>query len=602
MRLEINKEICESCNAACLENCPNKLMLKHMGCRHCHPEKAACAIACERNAIIECAKGILRIEGKKCNACGKCVQACAYDAISIIGNKAAKCDLCYSKGFQIECIKNCRNSAIKIARSLEEIKKVEELLGWNLKEVNAKRVVKTGEDFEIIQDSNGEKIYCIKEILPLSGEEAGILNQFIKGYRAMPAHNAGQFVRRSAEMNNIELNENQIENFTMIIEAESSSFGIIKALMKNESLEEIACIGTGKEKEILVYHNVFGWLKTNLYFSSEDFARELINKMGRVSGRRLSLKNPVLNAVLENGDRLNASINPVAYSGLNFTIRRFRQNPFTPLDLINLKTLSAESLAFLWIALQAAGSILICGNTGSGKTTTVNALFGFLPKDERTIMVEETPEINIPQKHAIRLKTSDNVSMQSLITETLRMRPDRVIVGEIRSAKEVSAFIDTMLAGQGKGSFATFHAQSADECLSRLNALGIDKGYLESIDLIIVQKRWDKIDIERGIKQDLRRVVEISEVSGNKTKAIFKYDHKKDLLLWKGSGKKMLSKIGNCYSLGKNGINKEITLRAKLLERIRNESFTVGQLCKFCNNFERDMQFRGGILEKYGLS
>ena len=268
--------------------------------------------------------------------------------------------------------------------------------------------------------------------------------------------------------------------------------------MKNENLEEIACIGTGKEKEILVYHNAFGWLKTNLYFSREDFAKELINKMGRVSGRRLSLKNPVLNAVLGNGDRLNASINPVAHQNINFTIRRFRQNPFTLLDLINLKTMSAESLAFLWLALQAAGSILICGNTGSGKTTTLNALFSFLPKDERVIIVEETPEVNVPQEHAVRLKTSEHISMQSLITETLRMRPDRVIVGEIRSTKEVSAFIDTILAGQGKGSFATFHAQSADECLSRLNALGIDKGYLESIDLIIVQKRWDKVDIEKG--------------------------------------------------------------------------------------------------------
>ena len=601
MKLNITRHICEKCDANCMQNCPNKLKIENILCEHCSPSKAACFNACERHAIFECAKGILAIDKKKCNGCGKCIYACKQNAILLVNNKAEKCDLCFSKGFQIECIKNCANSAIRLGRSQDEIKTVEELLGWNLKEIKIKRTIKQDDDYEVGQNSNEEKIFLMKNVLPVSGEEAHLLNFLIREYRAMPAHNIGQFIYWQMKKSNIELNESQKENFSKIIEAESSSSGILKFLLGNGALEEIACIGTGKENEILVYHAAFGWLKTNLYFSKEETVKELINKMARISGRRLSLKNPKINAVLENGHRLNASMNPIAFSGINFTIRKFKQNPLTPLDLISLKTANAEALAFLWMAIRTNCSLLLCGNTGSGKTTTLNALFGFLPKDDRIIITEETPEINIPQKHVIRLKTSENISMKDIIVETLRMRPDRVIIGEIRNKDEVNAFMDTVLAGQGKGSFATFHAQSAAECLNRLKSLGVEEDYFESIDLIVLQKRWDRIEIGSGIKQDIRKITEIAEISKNKAKNIFKYDHKKDSFIAKGFGKRMLEKMQNCYCLNQREIIEEIMLRAKLLQKMDNAFFTLEELSNFFNKFEHDKQFRREIIGKYNL-
>jgi Flp pilus assembly CpaF family ATPase len=117
--------------------------------------------------------------------------------------------------------------------------------------------------------------------------------------------------------------------------------------------------------------------------------------------------------------------------------------------------LDSQSLAFLWLALQSDCTLLICGNTGSGKTSTLNALFCFVPANERIVVVEETPEIRLPHEHQIRLASSLElgIDMHSLIVDSLRMRPDRIIVGEMRTASETKAFVDTLLAGQGKGSY-----------------------------------------------------------------------------------------------------------------------------------------------------
>ena len=134
---------------------------------------------------------------------------------------------------------------------------------------------------------------------------------------------------------------------------------------------------------------------------------------------------------------------------------------------------------------------MISGNTASGKTTTLNALFSFVPANERVLIAEETPEIMIPHAHQMRLVASREmgIGLKDLVYDTLRMRPDRMIVGEVRSREEAGALFDVLLAGQARGCYATFHAQSAEEARSRFRHLGVNPEDLSSLDCIVVQRR-----------------------------------------------------------------------------------------------------------------
>jgi len=203
--------------------------------------------------------------------------------------------------------------------------------------------------------------------------------------------------------------------------------------------------------------------------------------------------------------------------------------------------------------MQTSCSILVCGNTGSGKTTTLNSLFCFLPPNERIVVVEETPEIVLPQEHKVKLNTSENigVGMEKLIENTFRMRPDRVIVGEVRSSEECKGFVNTMLAGQAKGSYATFHAESASEALQRMQSLGVKKESLGSIDLIVVQKRIQRINL-KGQRKEERKVTEICEIGkdGN-LRVLFELNHKEGNLKEKNKSIRIMEKVIQTFSINK---------------------------------------------------
>ncbi len=233
-------------------------------------------------------------------------------------------------------------------------------------------------------------------------------------------------------------------------------------------------------------------------------------------------------------------------------------------EIGNNGTASFEMLAFLWLAIQSDCSILICGNTGSGKTTLLNALLCFVPKKERLIIVEDTPEIRAIHEHSVRLCTSINTTMQQLIENTMRMRPDRVIVGEIRKSEEVHSFIDSALAGQGKGCFATFHAKSAKEAISRLLTYGVIEEDIASIDLIITQKRRSVLEKKRLVEQ--RKLEEIAEINGKEVEIIYCWDQMHKQFKRKNKSKKALEKICATFSLTEEGFFTELKKRAEFLK------------------------------------
>ncbi len=458
MRLRLDKSKCGTCEKECMQNCPHSLEPKALNCMHCRPEEAPCVLACPKNAFFESAEGILSIDSELCDGCGKCADACPENAIVLRKGKAAKCDLCADLDFAQACVETCPNSSISIERTTKEIKQAEKALGWRIfkPEKRAGRTLLKKEGHSI-KEREKEKWYEIEEFPELSTEEAMLLREIIERFQSDSEAGKSEIPKAMdsfLEENLIELDERQKEYFLGIMYSLVNGFGPVSLLLEDEALEEIALIGTGKNKPLRVFHRLFGWCKCNVYFSDTKSVVNAVNRMLIKTDRRLSLSNPRVNGVLPDGSRLNATIPPVSFAYPSFTIRKFNSKKFTCTELVKNNTISAEAMAFLSLALETDCSLLIAGNTGSGKTTTLNALFSFVPENERVVMIEETPELQIPHSHSIKLNVAERqgITMTDLIVDSLRMRPDRIIVGEIRSRQETGAFIDTLLAGQGKGS------------------------------------------------------------------------------------------------------------------------------------------------------
>ncbi len=365
----------------------------------------------------------------------------------------------------------------------------------------------------------------------------------------------------------IELDSQQKKYLPKTALAHTFGMLFLNALLADPNIEEIAMTGVGEP--VFVYLRNIGWRQTNAAIDDASLAIDTINKMGRRMGRRLTLANPKINAALPDGSRLHASTSPISQT--EFTIRKFRSNPISVPELASLKTITPEALGFLWLVLQSDISAIVAGNTASGKTTTLNALFSFIPLQERVVIIEETPEIEIPHVHKVMLCSNAElgIGMEDLVHDSLRMRPDRVIVGEIRTQKETSAFMEAVLAGQARGTYATFHANNSGECLRRLVMLGISEADMPAISIVIVQRRSLLYDRIRRKVSERRAIVEISEVGKDcKPLLLFAQDAKTGGLRATGNKSATLSYAAQSMGLTIREATAEIRKRSALISSL----------------------------------
>ncbi|MBD3210480.1 hypothetical protein GF318_03815 [Candidatus Micrarchaeota archaeon] len=361
-----------------------------------------------------------------------------------------------------------------------------------------------------------------------------------------------EMVISAAGERGIFLGKEQQDYVCMAAVSQIYGFAFLEELLSNPEIEEISVIGP--EKPVFAYFRRKGWNAVNACFDDEKAIEGMINRLSRPLGRHITMQNPRIDATLPDGSRLHASLPPV--SGGEITIRKFRDRPFSPKELAMNGTVRMEELALLSLLMQCDLSVIVAGNTASGKTTTMNALFTFVPADERVIIAEETPEINVPHEHQLRLLANREmgIELRDLVYDSLRMRPDRMVVGEIRNQKEAEALFDVLLAGQARGSYATMHAQSAEEALSRLKSFGIPRLDLESIDCIVVQRRMLQYDPGKRKNTETRKVVEIAEVD-NGVRPVFR----------KTGETRLLEKIAESFSLEEREIREELKKRKRLL-------------------------------------
>ncbi len=421
-------------------------------------------------------------------------------------------------------------------------------LGWNFLPVHG-IVERACKELQILHTLEGEWL-AFSNYPPLSNAEQTFLTEFLHGFRqsSVESELSNAFAEQCWKQG-IALDAKQKKYLFALAKASVKDFGPLQSLLECEWLEEIAVTGCGKEHPVRCFDSQKGWLPCNFYFESEETVRDWINLLGRGIGRRITLQHPKLSASLSNKNRVHATIPPLSETP-TVTIRKFREKPWSCLELAEKGTLSWNALAFLSLCLQSDCSMVVVGNTGSGKTTTLNALLQFFPLYERIVLVEETPEMRCLHGNAVRLVSGEHASMSELIWDTLRMRPDRIVVGEVRTPEEVKALMDTILAGQGKGSCATLHGQNVSEMKERLKSYGVRGEELSSIDLCIVQRRWSR----PGEKIDCRKVVEIAEGSSNGFRTLYGFNFEQNILEKKMESIRLNERICRSYAIPCNQV------------------------------------------------
>jgi len=298
---------------------------------------------------------------------------------------------------------------------------------------------------------------------------------------------------------------------------EIKGFGPVQPLLDDPDISEVMINGPNK-----VYIERAGRLEaTRIQFRDDSHLKSIVEKMLAPTGRRLDEASPMVDARLPDGSRLNAVIKPIAVSGDTVTIRKFSKDPFTLEHLVQLGSISPAMKAVLEAAVRGRVSIVVSGGTGSGKTTTLNALSANIPAEERIVTIEDAAELQLQQDHLVTLEArpanvegQGEVSIRSLVRNALRMRPDRIIVGEVRGGEALD-MLQAMNTGH-EGSLTTAHANSPRDCLARMETMVLMAGadlpltairqqIASAIDVIVQQAR---------MQDGSRRIVQVTEVVG----------------------------------------------------------------------------------------
>jgi archaeal flagellar protein FlaI len=354
-------------------------------------------------------------------------------------------------------------------------------------------------------------------------------------------------------------------------------YGRLGQLMRDEMLEEIMV--NGINTPVFVVHRKHGMCFTNVTFERHEPLNDIIHWLAHYVGREVNEQNPLLDAHMPDGSRANVALPPAAPYGPALTVRKFKRTPYNVLDLIQMGSMTSELAAFLWVCIEGFGlspvDLIIAGGAGSGKTTLMNALAMFIPKTERVVTVEDTLELNfefienwVPLE-ATSSTTTDlqyHLSMHTLLKNSLRMRPDRVIVGEVRGNEAETLFVAMDIGLDG--SMGTVHANNARETTIRLmdEPMNVPLRMMPLLNLIVVTNRI--FDRRRGM---LRRVTQVAEVSGIEADVvqlgdIFMFDITNDVIKRTDYPILLTEKIARECGITKKRLNTELLIREKVLQ------------------------------------
>ena len=369
------------------------------------------------------------------------------------------------------------------------------------------------------------------------------------------------------------------EKIHYYIERDLIGYGKVDTMMRDPNIEDVSCDGPGVE--IFVYHRRFESLRTNVMWEDELELESYIIRMAQRCGKHISIAEPLLDATLMDGSRIVMTLGrEISTRGSTFTIRRFRDEPFTPVDLLEFKTFSSMQIAFFWMAMQYGMSMLFVGGTASGKTTSLNACSLFLPWQHKIVSIEETRELNLPHPNWIPgctrqgfggeaggtgMKAPGEVDMYDLLRAALRERPEYIIVGEIRGAE---AYVLFQAMATGHTTYSTFHADSIQSLVHRLEnkPIEIPRVLIPALDCISIQMQT-RIAGKRVRRN--KNIVEIIGIDPHShellTNEAFRWDNTVDEFLFSGKSY-ILEKIMAKANLNRVEIMDEMKRRQLVIE------------------------------------
>ena len=444
----------------------------------------------------------------------------------------------------------------------------------------------------IIQDAESrDKLYLLVEN-PLTQRETKIYN-FIKNTLSKFSLDIESFESKGREQYLceqidviiidylIQLHPLSKEKITYYLKKHFLGFGKLDALMKDPNIEDISC--DGSQTPVFLYHRTEGSLRSTVVFEDEDELSAFVVRLSQKCGKHISIANPMLDATMHDGSRIQMTLSDeVTTRGSTFTIRKFKEDPLSPADLISFHTMSSEMTAYMWMAVEYGANALIAGGTAAGKTSLLNAIASFIPREAKIVSIEETREINLPHSNwipgvarsgfgeVVGDKLVGEIDLYDLMKAALRQRPEYILVGEIRG-KEAYVLFQAMATGHT--TYSTVHADSAKSLIHRLEGkpINIPRIMLQALDIVCIQV-ISKVGSKRVRRT--KQIIEIIDIDPETkeilTNEVFHWNPIEDKFVYSGKSY-ILERIRVEKNLSLNEITHELRNRSMLLEWMNNQ-------------------------------
>lgn len=353
----------------------------------------------------------------------------------------------------------------------------------------------------------------------------------------------------------------------------------LEPLMNDPRIEDISC--DGSEVPLFLYHRDHGSIQSNIRFPDEEELSSFVIKLSQKCGKHISIANPMIDATMPDGSRIQMTLSTeISTKGSTFTIRKFREEPFSPPDLIRFNTMSSEMIAYFWMAIEHGYNALISGGTASGKTSTLNALALFVPRESKIVSIEETREINLPHPNwipgvtrsgfgeVVNNRVTGEIDLFDLMKAALRQRPEYILVGEIRG-KEAYVLFQAMATGHT--TYSTVHADSTQALIHRLEGkpINIPRTMLQSLDIILLMRT------QKTANKQQRRCIKIvellsvdSETNEVLTNTVFEWNPVEGKFDYSGKSF-ILEQIHELMDMNIEEMTEEINHRSEIIEWMR---------------------------------
>lgn len=379
----------------------------------------------------------------------------------------------------------------------------------------------------------------------------------------------------------------------------------MEPVIKDYFIEDIEC--NGINTPVYIIHRLYRNMRTNVVYKDLDSLSSFVEKLAQRCGKYVSYASPILDGSLPDGSRVNATYTKdISSRGPTFTIRKFTKIPWTPVQLLNMGTLSPEMMAYFWILLEHKSNILISGGTASGKTTLLNAIAFFIPPEARVVSIEDTKELNLPRENWLPSVTRSSFGSQkigevdlfSLLKSSFRQNPDYVIVGEVRGKE---AFVLFQGMASGHSSIGTVHADSVDTLIKRLETepINLSPTLINILDSVAIMTH---AVINKQETRKLREIVEIVNVDPKGialTNTPFVWKAGDNAFYFKKDSK-VFQKISKKFGTTLEELNNELQVRARLLyEMQRRKIFDFTQNQKIINQYHKNPE---AVLQAFGIN